>query len=154
MRIDETMTFMNEIFYKLIKDITPDVKEEIKAATKLIANKIMEDCSKGIEELVNPQIEKSLAIPDNVILHQDYVQYQARNFTDDNLTKLEEEIVALKNQVKENVMFINLLKKEWNSYEIDESLKVEAEAMNLAEKHLKTNAHDTDILLNNFRNIN
>lgn len=48
---------------------------------------------------------------------------------------------------------MNLLKNEWESYDIQESLNVEFENMRVAEQFLDTNLFETEILLNNTKKI-
>lgn len=92
------MDYMNTLFFNLIKDIKPEIKEKIQANTKLIARNISEGCKENLEKLVNEQIQKSLSIPDNVILHNDH--YQSIKTTEKDLAALEAEVNELKDVMK------------------------------------------------------
>jgi coenzyme F420-reducing hydrogenase delta subunit len=93
------MDYMNTIFFNLIKDIKPEMEEKIRDITKLVARNISESCKENLDRLVNAKVEKSLSIPNNVILHKDRVQTMKSSESD--LKVLEEEVRELSNTVKE-----------------------------------------------------
>lgn len=98
-KINATMDYMNTLFFNLIKDIKPEMKEKIQDITKLVAHNISESCKENLDKLVNAQVEKSLSIPDNVILHHD--RLQTIKTTEKDLNALEAEVLGLSNVMKE-----------------------------------------------------
>lgn len=97
------MDYMNTIFFNLIKDIKPEMKEKIQEITKLVANNISESCKENLDKLVNSQVEKSLSIPDNVILHHDRIK--AIKTTENDLNTLEAEVMELNNLINAVKLF-------------------------------------------------
>jgi hypothetical protein len=135
---------MNYLFFDLIKDIKPETKKRIEDATKTIAKNVIESSKENLEKHVNSYVEKALSIPRNVILHNDRVQRIQRSAED--LKALEEEVDSLTNIVMENSIFLDCLKKEMTSYEVNNLLNQECVSMKKAEAYLNSTPVDMEIL--------
>lgn len=75
------------------------MKEKIQNSTKVAAQNISDSCKINVDRIVNAQVEKSLSIPDNLILLSDKIK--SYKITENDLNGLETEVEQLINEVKE-----------------------------------------------------
>lgn len=128
---------------ELINEAKPEAVENIKSSINQIEKQILKSTESGIQRIVNMEVEKSLDIPENVVLPTDRAQLkQTKN---DEIYGLERECDELSKVMLQNAIFMKHLKKEIDSYQLD-WLEKEDQICLRGQNFLNVQLFDTDFL--------
>jgi len=116
-QVNKSIQTISKKCMELINEARPEAVENIKSSINQIEREILKSTESDIQQIVNMEVEKSLDIPENVILPTD--RAQLRHTKSDEIYGLERECDELSKVMLQNAIFMKHLKKEIDSYELD-----------------------------------
>lgn len=123
----------------------PQANDNIKSCINQIEKNILKSTESNLQRIVNMEVEKSLYIPENVILPTDRAQLKL--ITNDEINELENECENLNKTLIQNAIFMKHLKQEIDSYKLDDDwLEKDDQICLRGQNYLNTQHFDTNFL--------
>lgn len=144
-QVSKSIQTISKRFMDFMNKARPEAHDNIRSCINRVEKSILKSTGSNLQQIVNMEVEKSLNIPENVILPTDRAQLKLSS--NDEIIELENECENLNKLLIQNAIFVKHLKREIDSYKkLDDWLEKEEQICLRGQNYLNIQHFDTDFL--------